>query len=302
MPIPFAGELAALATSICFSIAPAFFTLAGQRVGSVVVNRTRLLVVVLMLFVVHSILYGEPLPFEAGADRWFWLSVSGVIGLALGDAALFQAFLLIGTRLTMLIFSLSPVLSALLAWPLFGEQLSGLQILGIALTLGGVVWVVSGRQPSDQSPRPPRQYAIGLLFAVGGAVGQALGLITAKFGLSGDFPALSAQVIRLLAGAVSIWVVTLLQGQARQTFSQLRAQPAALRFILTAAIIGPFIGIWFSLVAIQNASVGVASTLMSLPPVFLLPIGYYVFKERYSWRVLLGTAVALGGVALLFLV
>jgi drug/metabolite transporter (DMT)-like permease len=56
------------------------------------------------------------------------------------------------------------------------------------------------------------------------------------------------------------------------------------------------------LVAIQHAEVGVASTLMALPPVILLPASHFLFKERFSWHAVAGTVLAMAGVAVLFLV
>jgi drug/metabolite transporter (DMT)-like permease len=301
MPLAYTGEIAALITSLLFSIGPTYFTLAGQRVGSVIVNRVRLLLAVLFLAITHWIVYGQPLPLSATPESWFWLGLSGLIGLALGDAALFQAFVVLGTRLTMLVFSLSPVISAGVAWLFLGETLSAVQILGIAVTLGGILMVVLQRGNHSTRPRDKRQYLIGLLLALLGAIGQALGLITAKKGLGASFPALSGQVIRMAAGAAAIWLIPLLRGKVAITVKSLREQPRAFRHIVIATLVGPFAGVFFSLVAVQFAPVGIASTLMSLPPIFLLPISYFVFKERFGWQVILGTIVALLGVGILFL-
>lgn len=300
--MPFLGEFAALAVSVFFSIGPIFFTLGGRLLGSVVVNRTRLLVGTLILLSVHFLLYGQFFPTAAQPYRWFWLALSGLIGLTLGDAALFQAFVQIGARPTMLIFSLSPVLSAILAWLFLGESLAPLQLLGIAITVSGVIWVVAEGQGRSLSDIDRRNYLTGLGFAFLGGLGQSAGLVTAKFGLDGDFPALSGQVIRMLAATLGIWLIALAQRQVRSTIKSFRANPLAARYVLFGAISGPVIGVYFSLVAIQFAPVGIASTLMALPPIFLIPIDYIFFKEKVSWRAILGTLVALSGVAILFLI
>jgi drug/metabolite transporter (DMT)-like permease len=288
-----------------FSIGPTFFTLGTQKVGSIVVNRTRLLLTVLLLFIVHWIALGSPLPLDAEPRRWFWLGMSGVIGLALGDTALFQAFLLLGARLTMLVFSFSPVIAALFAWLFLGETLTPLQIAGIFVTVLGIAWVVAERnrgkgvQPDEERKR----FGLGIFFAFLGMLGQALGLVTAKLGLvGGDFPALSGQIIRMLIAMLLIWLVTILQRQVGFTFTRLKENPLSLRDISLGVLAGPFIGVYFSLVGVQLTDVGIASTLQALPPVFMLPIAYFVFKERFGWQVVIGTAVALSGVAILFLV
>jgi len=300
--MPFIGELAALATSFFFSVGPTFFTLAGRLVGSVVVNRTRLVVAFVYLFTVHWLLYGSPLPLDAASDRWFWLGLSGVIGFVLGDAAMFQAFITIGTRLTMLVFAVNPVIAALLAWLFLGETLRWTQILGMLITLAGIAWVMLERNNSTQRQLTPKAYATGILLAVLAGAGQAGGSVTAKLGLYGDFPTMSGQIIRIGVAMVVMWIITIASGKARKTIETVQQQPKAFKYILIASLFGPFFGVFFSLVAIQHTAVGIASTLMSLQPIFLIPIGYYFFKEEISWRSIAGTIVTLAGVTVIFVV
>ena len=300
--MPFIGELAALATSFFFSIGPTFFTLAGRLVGSVVVNRTRLVVALVYLLITHWILYSTPLPLDTNPDRWFWLGLSGVIGFVLGDAALFQAFIQIGTRLTMLLFATNPIVAAILAWVFLGESLTFTQILGMLITLAGIAWVMLEQNNPQQEISQRKIYASGILLAFLAAVGQAAGAVTAKMGLYGDFPALSGQIMRVSIGTLFIWIITFISGGAKSTVSALRDKPKAMQHILIASFLGPYLGVFFSLVAIQNAEIGIASTLMSLQPVILIPIGFYFFKEKITWRAVAGTVIALIGVAVIFLV
>lgn len=146
-----------------------------------------------------------------------------------------------------------------------------------------------------------RDYQRGLLLGLGAATGQAVGLVLSKRGMVGNFSAISGNVIRMVIAALFLWVVTFFQGQARPTIQQLSDHPRSIWFIAAGMIAGPILGVSLSLYAVQNANVGIASTLMALPPVFLLPIGYFVFKERFSWSAIAGTALALAGVAILFL-
>jgi drug/metabolite transporter (DMT)-like permease len=168
--------------------------------------------------------------------------------------------------------------------------------------VGGIAWVIldhNGQAKVDSSST--RIFLLGILFGLGAATGQALGLITAKKGLYGDFPALSGTLVRMLVAMVTMWALTLIQRQVRFTFQQLSRNRKALWLILGGAITGPFLGVTFSLVAIQNTEVGVASTLMALPPVILLPISRIVFNEQFGWQAILGTLIAIFGVAMLFL-
>ena len=299
---PYLGELAALLTALLFSATSTFFTLAGRQVGSLVLNRTRLLLAILFLLLAHLLLH-TPLPFDAGPERLFWLSISGVVGLVLGDAFLFQAFVWIGPRMSMLLMSLAPVIAALLAWLFLSESLGIWQVTGILITLTGIAVVVLERQPQrNLSNLSPSRYAPGILFGMAAATGQAVGLVTAKFGLLGDFPALSGTLIRMLAAAAVLWTVTLLSGRAGPTIRQLSNHRKSLGLILGGSLTGPFLGVTFSLFAIQHSAIGVASTLMALPPVILLPVSYFVFDERFGWQAILGTLLSMAGVGLLFLV
>jgi len=295
------GEIAALATSFFWSFTSIQFTLAGQRIGSEVVNRTRLVLAVLYLSLAHLLLHGELWPIHAEPFRWGWLGLSGTVGLALGDACLLQAFLLIGTRQAMLIMTLVPVISTLLAWGGLGEILHLAEMGAVLLTVGGVAWVVSERrQAQGASVESKRQYALGVLLGLGGALGQALGLVTAKQGLVGDFPSLSATLIRMVVATGVIWLLTLARGQVGATWHALRDKKARL-FIAGGALTGPFIGVWLSMVAIQRAHVGIASTLMALSPIILIPLGHWVFHEQTSPRAVAGTIVALAGATIIFL-
>jgi drug/metabolite transporter (DMT)-like permease len=298
--MPYIGEIAALLTSLAWSFTSSFFTLAGRRVGSVVVNRTRLLLAVVMLCLTNWVISGSLLPLDADPSRWLWLGLSGIVGLVLGDAFLFQAFLWIGPRLSMLMMSLAPVIASLVAWIFLGEKLTLGQIAGILLTIVGIAWVVLERNSSQNGEN--RDYRRGILFGLGAATGQAVGLVLAKNGLSGEFSPISGNVIRMVTAASVMWGFTIIQGQAGVTLQRLVRNRNAILFILGGAIFGPFLGVSLSLFAIQQTEIGVASTLMALLPVFLLPIGHFIFNEHFGWGAIAGTLLAISGVAILFLV
>ena len=298
------GEIAAVVTSVCWSLNSIQFTLAGQRVGSRVVNRARLILAVLYLSLAHLLVQGELWPIHAEPFRWGWLGLSGVIGLVIGDACLFQAFLFIGPRRSMLLMTLVPVISTLLAWGWLGETLRPAEIGAVLLTVGGIAWVVSERRRGQAQGTPAgddHHYALGVLLGLGGASGQALGLVTAKQGLVGGFPTLSATAIRMVVASVVIWLLTLLRGQIGSTVRALGDRRAC-AFIVGGSLIGPFIGVWLSMVAVQHAPVGIASTLMALSPVMLIPLDHWVFHARVSPRSVAGTVVALAGASILFLI
>lgn len=141
-------------------------------VGSQVANRMRLTFALSYLVILNLILFREPLPFSAESSRWLWLSLSGIIGLSLGDAFLFQSLVSVGPRLGTLLLSLAPIFGSIIAWVFFGEMLMALQITGIILALAGTAWVVlSHEEPPNTRHGHTRR---GVIFGVLAGPGQAI--------------------------------------------------------------------------------------------------------------------------------
>ena len=297
--MPILGQVAALATAFCWSLTAIFFSYSGRLVGSQVVNRSRLLFAMLFIIATHLILMGTLFPVDAEPYRWGWLGLSSILGLVLGDTFLFRAYVLVGPRLSMLMMSMAPILSALLAWLFLGELLSRNEVIGIVITVAAIAWVATERR-SDQTVVENKHYWLGLFMGFLGAFGQAAGLVAAKIGMDGDYPTISATAIRIFVALVILWSIAALRRELIPTIRKWRNRQA-FQAIIAGTIVGPFLGIWLSLVAVQLAPVGVAATLMALPPVILIPLGYFFYNERVSRRGILGTALAFAGVALIFL-
>jgi drug/metabolite transporter (DMT)-like permease len=297
------GEIAALLTAACWTFNTVVFTRAGKRVGAVTVNALRLWIAVPALVLLHWLLFGTLFPFAIEPRRFFYLGISGLIGFVAGDAMLFEPFLLIGPRLAMLLSLLVPVFSAILAWVWLGETLLALEIVSILVTIGGVAWVVAERTAPPEAPSSGHaaNYRLGILLAIGGAAGQAVGLLFSRLGLAGGFSVISATHVRVSVAAMAMVVFSLFQGRLRTHWTRMKDKKALLE-ISAGALTGPVLGVSLSLVAIAHAHIGVASTLMSLTPVFLLPVSHFLFKEKITSRAIIGTLIAMLGVVLLFLI
>jgi drug/metabolite transporter (DMT)-like permease len=293
------GEWAALATAALWSGSYLAFTAAVRRIGADRVNRLRLLFAVVILAAAHLAVYGVPLPTGADASRWLWLSLSGVVGFTIADAFLFRALYHLGAHRTSVVTALIPVASALLAWITLGERLSGMQFLGVAVTVSAVALIVSTR-PASEDGAGARNPRLGVLFALGTVVAQSARYLLSVKGMSGGFPVLSTNVVQIFAATIAAWILALPRGEWRDTFRGLRDRTAAAA-TAAGAVVGPVLGVTLSLVALANSRVGVASTLMALTPVFLLPLSAFAFHERITWRSAVGTALAVTGVAVLWL-
>ena len=300
--MPYLGELASLFTAMCWATNAVLFAKAGRRVGSATVNAARLAVALAVMVLLHLVLVGTLFPYAAGPARLAWLAVSGLIGFALGDAMLFEAYVLLGPRLTVLIYTTWPVFAALMAWTLLGQRMGLAKVCAMVVTLGGIALVVLEKSRKQPGQIRPRRFGLGLILALGGAAGQAVGFVCSKFGMAGDFSPISANLIRVSAGALALWTWQILRGELVPNLRKLKDTRAA---VLTAlgALFGPVIGVVLSLYAINHARyLGVASTIMSLSPVMILPFAVFVEKERVGVWAIVGTVVSLGGAAAMFLI
>jgi drug/metabolite transporter (DMT)-like permease len=275
-------------------------------------NQIRIVMAAVLLAVAHRALFGTFLPHELTLHQGFWLVVSGVIGLTLGDLCLLRCFVMIGPRLGMLIMTTAPIITAVAAWPVLDEALGWTAIVGIGVTLGGVVWVLADRRRPRAFPAQGAARALGILLGLCGATGQALGLVCAKLGMQAEVATtdagaagealdpLSATLVRMIAGGLGIWLIGVAQGRAPAAIRAMKNSRAMLA-ALAGAVLGPFLGVWLSLIAVTYTEAGIAATMMAMPPIIMLPLARFVYGERVGWGAILGTVVAVVGVAILFL-
>jgi drug/metabolite transporter (DMT)-like permease len=294
------GEIAAVITAVCWSFTSIFFNNASRLIGSVKVNRLRLLVSTVILVLVHWVVMGSLIPIGATPEQWLWLGLSGIIGLALGDAFLFQAYVHIGARLTTVIMALDPVFSALIAWIWLGEKLTPVEIIGILVTVFGVGWVVM-EQRNGQSSHTRKDLILGILCGIGAVLGQAIGFVLSKKGLANNFSPLSGVLMRIIVASSVMWILALFSGQMKETVKGF-TESTARNNILAGSVLGPCLGVWLSMVAVQLIPVGIASTIMATRPILMLPLSKIIYKENISMRAIIGTVIALIGVSVIFLV
>ena len=294
-----AGELAALGAALCWTATAFCFQAAGRLIGSLAVNLLRLVLAMALLALLAWIMRGQAWPGDAGAHAWVWLSISGLVGFALGDLCLFRALVLLGARRSTLVMSMAPPITALIGWVALGEILGGLQITAIALTVAGVMLAVRERTPAATEQHTPGALGKGILLALGGALGQAVGLVLSKHGM-GEYDALAATQIRVMAGIASFAVMFTAVGWWPRLWDA-RRSPRGLALTAVGALFGPVAGVWLSLYAVQHTATGVAASIMAVTPILVIPVAAVVYRERITSRAVLGTVVAVVGVILLFL-
>jgi drug/metabolite transporter (DMT)-like permease len=298
------GEIAALLTAVFWTVTSMSFESAGKKIGSLQVNLIRLVVAFFIYGVVNYFYRGMFLPLDAGAERWAWLALSGLVGFVIGDLLLFQSFVVIGARIAMLIMALTPPITAFVSWLILGEVMSPMNLVGMIVTLTGISIVILKREkhedPAKKSHRITTSYSLkGILLALGGAVGQGVGLVLSKKGM-GDYDAFAASHIRVITGMVGFAVIILFTKRYGKIWKALHHKSAMKRVAL-GSVFGPFLGVSFSLLAIQHTQAGIAATIMSIVPVLIIPPAILLFHEKVNWKEIIGAVITVGGVAVFFL-
>lgn len=301
MPPSTTGQLAALGAAGLWAFTALSIEQAARRIGSLTVNLIRLVLAFGFLSLASWISRGVPLPVDATRHAWLWLAASGLVGFVFGDLCLYRAYLVIGPRLSTLMMSLVPLLTTLIGWIVLGEVLTRRDLLGMGLTVGGIAWAVLDRSKSWTAAPAARPGVPlhGLALGLGGALGQAGGLILSKIGIGG-YDAFAATQIRVLAGIAGYSLLFFLLRWWPNVWAGLRDR-RALGFAALGAFFGPFLAVSLSLIAIRATLAGVAASIMALTPVLIIPLVVLLRRERVGLGGALGALVAVTGVCLLFL-
>ncbi len=310
----YTGQLAGLATSLLWTGTVLFFNAATRRLGPTVVNVSRICVATVLLGVTHRLYTGLWIP-EALPGQVIYLALSGVIGLSIGDQALLTSFVDIGPRLSMLIMTTSPLMAAMFGWVVLSETLGTWAWIGIVATIAGVAWVVCERPTAATVTHDPARRVRGVVLALVAAMCQAGGLLLSKQGIGHGWldPAehiapQTATLIRMAFAGVGMIPIFMLNRRRERTLRERGTMPArfgspraGFAFMVCGSVTGPFLGVWMSLVASDRAPLGIAQTLCSLTPIFILPAVVILYGERVSPRAAFGAVLAVAGSALLFL-
>jgi drug/metabolite transporter (DMT)-like permease len=267
--------------------------------GSAVLNRLRVTVAAAVLSATLLALRGSAWPVWATAEQTGLLALSGLIGFIFGDNHFFRSLVILGPGRASLIASLAPVFTALLGVPVLGERLGSQAVAGMALTLGGVAWVMTDRERLGTPPHPEGSVYAGIRSGVYGALGQAAGYVISKLALSDGLDPLSASVIRIAAATAGVWILAVGGSSALRSLSALRDRKGAL-LMVSGAVSGPVLGVTLSLVALRHAEAGVAASITAVYPILTLLLASLFHRERVTVRVAAGAVISLAGVVVLF--
>jgi drug/metabolite transporter (DMT)-like permease len=292
----FKGELAALGAAFLWAASSVVYTLLGQRIAPLQLNLLKGIIAIALIGLTlilgsYSIPRFNPIPVG-------FLVISGVIGIGLGDTAYFFALNHLGARRTLLLETLAPPITAILALIFLGETLNTGAWCGIFLTLIGVAWVITERtSDSVVSTQNPLQ---GIFWAILAAIAQASGAVLSRAALvQSDLSSLWSTLLRLIGGTIIVMVLLLFFRQNDTQEPKLVWSIRLLGVIILTSFGSTYLGIWLQQTGLKFAPAGIAQTLTATSPLFVLPIAFWL-GEKISFRSILGVLVAIIGIGILF--
>jgi drug/metabolite transporter (DMT)-like permease len=298
----FKGELAALGAAFLWAIASVVYGRLGRQIPPLELNFLKGIVAIALLIL--TLLYSGQLLPEINPTALTLLLLSGGLGIGVGDTAYFSAINYLGPRRTLILETLAPPLAALLALIFLQEKLSSASWCGILLTILGVAWVVTERLPNS-TPNTTHLTVRGISWGMLAAVSQANGAVLSRAALAqSSISPLWSTLVRLGAGVLVLVLWLLLkakQQKAPESVSTLKVLQSwqVLGAIALTSFFSTYLGIWLQQTSLKFAPVGIAQTLTSTSPLFVLPL-VILMGETVSSRAILGVLIALGGVGLLF--
>ncbi len=301
------GELISIGVAFSWTATALLSEFGSKRLGNLTLNVLRMGMALAFSFILFGVVTGSILPPGASAEAAGWMLLSGLVGYVIGDFCLFQCYIIIGSRYGQLFMTLAPLAAALMAWMTLGQEMTMMSIVAMLVTLFGISISVLGRGEHHKiSLKLPLN---GVLFAIGAAVCQGVGLVLSKIGMDhyeavADMPEwlvpFSANFYRCVAGIVGFMILLYFR-KGMAPLREAMHDQKGLSVATATTIFGPFVGVGFSLMAVQYTAAGIASTLMAMTPIIILLPSYWLFHEKITWRAVLGAFISVIGVSLFFL-
>lgn len=289
------GEFFSLFAAICWAQNALIFSWTGKKISSRTTTHMRLWLALPFIFIIHYLFRGVIFPILPAKGLIFF-SISGFIGFFLADLLLFEAFVRLGAKDTMLIMTSVPFIASFFSYFIFNEALKGIYLVAMVITIFGIALVIM-----DKNAEIPVKHKLsGIFLALASAVGQALGLIFSKLGLNCNVNPISGNLVRIIAGFLGLLFYAILKKEIKNDFKKIKNKKIFL-LLLFATFFGPVLGVLLSLYAMNYAPVGIVSTLMQTSPLFILIIEYLLYKKKASKQAFIGVIVAIFGAALFFL-
>ena len=303
---------AAFLATILFSVSVVSGHRTAKLIGGVEANFWRLTLATLFLggwaYTGGTGLGGEAFPL---------FLFSGLIGIGVGDAGLFQALPRLGSRLSLLLIQcLTAPLAAIVEWLWLGTTLSLTQVLCVVVVLAGVAVALS---PREHLHLPRNQLVSGIIFAVVGAAGNGIGAVMSRkgFAIARDhaesLDGATAGFQRILGGLLVSAILLLVvkrqfvrvpksMGAATDTKLSRDKWRRIWPWVVMNSLAGQTLGMSAMLWALKTTPTGIVTAITALTPLMVIPFARVFENEKITPRSLLGGGIAVAGVIGLTLV
>lgn len=310
--IHYLGEIISIGVAFSWTITAILSEIGSKRVGNLTLNVLRMAFALIFSVLMFLIVTGSPLPAPADTEAYLWLLLSGLVGYVIGDYCLFQSYIIIGSSFGQLLMTLAPLSAALTAWALLGQQMHLMSIVAMLVTLVGIGFSILGK--GDKHLLSLKLPLRGVLFGIGAAMCQGIGLVISKQGMDTYQATMPQTVIheiswivpfysnffRCIAGITGFTLLMAWRHGLRKLYESTHDYKGMGVAVLTT-LFGPFVGVGFSLMAVQYTAAGIASTLMATTPIIIIVPSYFLFKQKIRWQSIVGAVISVIGVSLFFL-
>ena len=292
------GEISALTAAFLWAIASMIFDKAGKKINSLELTLWKGFFAI--FFLGGTILVQREAFSALTTADLILLVLSSLAGIGIGDTAFFKSMEYLSVGKALLLGTLAPPMTALIAFICLGENLPLLSWLGILITVAGVAWVITERRGVSLSAGKTENLKAGLIFGFLSALGQSVGAILSRLVFNhSEVSALQVTFIRVVAGLLLMLVWMRIVRFKPGTWIKSSDAKRLWVQVLSATFVGTYLATWLQQVSFKLSLVGIAQTLSTTSPLFAIPIGA-LMGERPSLRSFMGVLVAIGGIWLLF--
>lgn len=290
-------EALALLAAACWAVSSLFSAPAAQRLGAFAFSRWRMLFATAILWSIALVSGGWR---SLDVSAFGLLAVSGVIGIFIGDTALFACMNRLGPRRSGVLFATHALFSAVIAWWWLGETLWGWALVGSGLLVGGVMLaIVWGRRGDEQHgwEQTRGRLLVGVGLGLVAALCQSVATLMLKPLMTTGIDAVAGSAMRM---SMALLAHALLLGsgwRGARAQAPLRWRDAGLTF--ASAAVAMALGMTLILEAMRHGQAGLVAILSSVTPILILPAVWLVYRRRPAAGAWVGAALAVAGTALL---
>lgn len=290
-------ETLALLAAACWAVGSIFSAKASSHMGAFAFTRWRLFFALTLLWTL-CLFNGQWRSLTL--DAVLLLAASGLVGIFVGDTALFACMNRLGPRRSGVLFATHALFSVALAWLFLGETLWGYTLLGSLLLVGGVMVAIAWGRRADEThdwEQTRGQLRIGVALGLVAALGQAVATLMVKPLMGTGLDAITASAVRTSASFAAH--LLLLWGGLRLARLQNPMNLSVAWNTFASAAIAMAMGMTLILAALRLGQANLVGVFSSVTPVLLLPLLWLIYRRRPAWGAWLGAAMAVGGTAMI---